>query len=415
MFPKLQYHPRYKVLAVLWLVYGCYYLNRLNLAPVIPLMMRDLNLTHTQIGLISTAFFAFYTITQLPAGYLSDIFGPRKIIVAGGLLSSIANALFSAGTGLGFLIGLQSVNGLGQGCGFSPSIKLLNNWFPASERGRALGIFCTCTSVFTVLAYLLSGYVGHRFGWRIVFIMSPLIMVPGLVIFRLLVTDHPDGSGIIIEGHNPGEEPTGVSLQRKNRLFAVISNGPTRMACLGFSCLSYITYCNLIWLPSYLYEFHGLSVVSAGLCASIYPLMGIIARPLGGYLSDITFKGKRKPVILVGLFMILIFTALLALSDHLIIVLMLIAGVGFFDQTIGTLFFALELDILSPDLTGTASGFLEAGGHLGSMCAMFLTGILIDTFGSYVSVFFLLSFLAALGIFAVLLIPENKQQTYGFS
>ena len=107
--------------------------------------------------------------------------------------------------------------------------------------------------------------------------------------------------------------------------------------------------------------------------------------------------------------MILIFTALLALSDHLIIVLILIAGVGFFDQTIGTLFFALELDILSPDRTGTASGFLEAGGHLGSMCAMFLTGILIDTFGSYTSVFFLLSFLAALGIFAVLLIPENKQ------
>ena len=62
MFSKLQYQPRYKVLAVLWLVYGCYYLNRLNLAPVIPLMMRDLNLTHTQIGLISTTFFAFYAI-----------------------------------------------------------------------------------------------------------------------------------------------------------------------------------------------------------------------------------------------------------------------------------------------------------------------------------------------------------------
>lgn len=246
MFSKLHYYPRYKVLAVLWLVYGCYYLNRLNLAPVIPLIMRDLHFTHTQIGLISTAFFAFYTIAQLPAGYLSDILGPRKIIVAGGFLSSVANAFFSAGTGLGFLIGLQGVNGLGQGGGFSPSIKLLNNWFPASERGRALGIFCTCTSVFTVLAYLLSGYAGHRFGWRTVFIISPLIMIPGLVIFRLLITDHPDGSGIIIGRHNSDEELNGVSLQRKNRFFAVISNGPTRMACLGFFCLSYITYCNLI-------------------------------------------------------------------------------------------------------------------------------------------------------------------------
>jgi len=117
------WQPRYTVLALAWLVYGCFYLNRLNFAPVIPLIIEDLKISHAQVGLISTFFFAFYAAAQFPAGYLSDILGPRKIIAIGGSISALANFLFGAGSGFFYLIGCQNLNGLGQGEAGGPALN----------------------------------------------------------------------------------------------------------------------------------------------------------------------------------------------------------------------------------------------------------------------------------------------------
>ncbi len=413
MFPNLLttskrlWQPRYTVLALMWLVYGCFYLNRLNFAPVIPLIMEDLKLSHTQVGLISTFFFAFYAAAQFPAGYLSDILGPRKIITLGGVTSALANLFFSAGSSLFYLIGFQSLNGLGQGGGFGPSVRLLNNWFPESERGRALGTYVTCVSIFTVIAYALAGYLGKTFGWRAAFWTVPIILLSVLFVYWVVVDDRPDSNSVQSFQYRP-PEPAEKSPGNRNRLIVILSNRDMRMACLGFCCLMYIRYAILVWLPAYLYETYGLSVVTASLLAGVYPMAGLAASPVGGYLSDVTFGGRRKPLLLTGLSFILLSTIFLASADHLGWAMTLIVGVGFFEQLIAPLFFALELDLLPPELAGTGAGFLEAGGHLGSMCAMFFSGLLVDVFGSYNPVFLVLGIVAAIGVAIILFIRERK-------
>ena len=391
----------------MWLVYGCFYLNRLNFSPVIPLIMEDLKLSHAQVGLISTCFFAFYAAAQFPAGYLSDILGPRKIITLGGITSALANFFFSAGYSLFYLIGFQSLNGLGQGGGFGPSVKLLNNWFPDTERGRALGIYATCVCIFSVLAYVLAGYLGKTFGWRVAFWTLPIILLSVLFVYWMVVDDRPDGNSVQSFPFRP-PEPAGKCSGNVNRLMAILSNKAVRMACLGFCCLMYIRYGILVWLPAYLYESYGLGMVTASLLAAVYPMAGLVASPLGGYLSDVAFGGRRKPLLLIALSFILLSTIFLASAGRLEWTIILIADVGFFEQLIAPQFFALELDLIPPELAGTGAGFLEAGGHLGSMCAMFFSGLLVDAFGSYKPVFLVLSILAIIGIGAVLFVRENK-------
>lgn len=413
MFPtrltsfKRWWQPRYTVLALMWLAYGCFYLNRLNIAPVIPLIMEDLKISHAQVGLISTFFFAFYAAAQLPAGYLSDILGSKKITTLGGVTSALANFFFSTGSSLYYLIGVQSLNGIGQGGGWGPSIKLLNNWFPESERGRVLGTYCTCVSIFTVLAYALAGYLGKMFGWRAVFWTTPIILLSVLYVYWVVVDDYPDGNSVQNFRYRT-PEPAEKSPGNRNKLIVILSNKDMRMACLGFSCLNYIAYCNLVWLPAYLYESYGVSLVTASLLAGMYPMVGLLARPLGGYLSDVTFGGRRKPLFLIGLSFIVLATIFLASAERLKWAMILIVSVGFFEQLIGPLFFALELDLLPAELAGTGAGFLDAGGHLGSMCAMFFSGLLVDVFGSYKPVFLVLSILAFTGIVAALFIRESK-------
>jgi len=394
----------------MWLVYGCFYLNRLSFASVIPLIMEDLNISHTQVGLISAFFFFFHMASQFPAGYLSDIFGPRKIIPFGGITSAIANLLFSAGSGLFYLTGIQGFNGMGQAGGFSPGIKLLNNWFQKSERARTFGIFSTSSSAFTVFAYILAGYLGKTFGWRAVFLISPVILLCVLFIFRVVVDNHPPGNGLQNHRYMTPERPEKFP-GNMNKLIIILRNKDARMVCIGFFCLTYITYSNLVWLPAYLYEYHGLSVVKASLFASFYPASGILARPLGGYFSDVTFGGRRKPLLLIGLSCILVSTLLLSGAERLEWVVILFISTGFFDQLLETLFLALILDILPSDLAGAGAGLLNTGGHLGSIATMFLSGVLVDVLGSYSPVFLVLSILSAMGIAAVLFVREKKTRT----
>jgi sugar phosphate permease len=72
------------------------------------------------------------------------------------------------------------------------------------------------------------------------------------------------------------------------------------------------------------------------------------------------------------------------------------------------LFFALVLDILPKESTGTGASTMNALGHAGSTGAMFFSGLLIDKFHSFKPVFMVLSILAGVGILAMLFIKERK-------
>ena len=216
--------PRYTVLVLMWLVYGCFYLNRLNFAPVIPLIMEDLKLSHAQ-GHTTTRHVArSASSSSPPAGYLSDILGPKRIITFGSVISALANFFFSAVSSMFYLIGAQSLNGLGQGGGWVMRVDRPHNWFPESERGRALGAFCTAGWTIPNLSYVLAGYLGETFGWRAAFWTTPMILLSVVFVFWMVVDDHP--------GRPP--EPDGANSGNRNRLIAILSNKDLRMVCLGF-------------------------------------------------------------------------------------------------------------------------------------------------------------------------------------
>ena len=402
-----RWQPRYTVLILMWLVYGCFYLNKLNLAPVIPLIINDLNISHARIGFISAFFFAFYSCSQFLWGYLSDVYGPRRIVTIGGGLSALANCFFSAGSGLFHLAGAQSLNGFGQGAGWGASVQLLNNWFSRSEKGRVLGIYATSVSIFTLFAYGLAAYIGNAFGWRAVFRILPAVLGIVLLIYWIFVRDYPSAA-------NRKKYPSGytksnaVRFPIRNRFATIFSNKNYCLACTAFAGLTFISYTNLVWIPTFLHESYSLSLYKAGLLAGLYPAIGILARPLGGHLSDVTFGGLRKPLMLIGFWSMLLSTLGLAAITDLRWVIVLIVIVGIFDQLVVTLFFAFLLDILPEEVTATGASTMNALGHIGSTSAVFCAGLLVDLFYSFRPVFLTLSFVACTGLVAVWFIREKR-------
>jgi sugar phosphate permease len=401
---------KFKIIFYCWLIYGFFYLNRLNLSPVIPLIMSDLEISHARIGLIGASFYMFYTLTQLPAGFLSDQFGARSILFTGGLISAFSNLIFSFGSGLWHLIPSQCLNGLGQGCGFSPIVKIIDQHFLFSQRGRVLGSVMTSTAVFNVAAFFLAGYIGQTFGWRTVFWSAPLVFLPVLFLFKIKMKtasqDIPSKVDLT-ESNSPKTIKSKSFIRASNRIFS-------RELCLlglGFFSLCYITYSNLIWLPSFLFESYHVSLVQASFFAALYPLSGCISRPLGGYVSDVVFKGKRKQTILIGLFVILISTLLLSRIEDFHINIYFIILIGFFDNLIGPLFFAWMLDLVPNSRSGSGAGALQFFGHIGTTLSIYFSGIIVDIFQSYRPFFMILFGVSILGTISIGLISEQGEKS----
>jgi MFS family permease len=124
----------------------------------------------------------------------------------------------------------------------------------------------------------------------------------------------------------------------------------------------------------------------------------------------VNFGGRRKPLILIGFFFISVSSLLLASASQLGWAMSLIISVGFFDQLVITLFFALLLDGLPKESTGTGASIMNAIGHTGSTGAMFFSGLLVDMFHSFKPVFWVLTLLAWVGILATLFIREKNAE-----
>jgi sugar phosphate permease len=383
-----------------------YYVNRFNYSPVIPLLRADLGISNTQAGWLMALFFISYTIFQLPAGFLGDRFGPRKTLTWGAIISIAGNLIFSQATSFGILSLGQLVNGLGQSMGWTSSLKLIVSWFPRSRRATAIGLFATCVTAGSSVGIRLSGLLGDHLGWRSSFIIPPVLLAMVAVLFWLLVKDNPGEKGL-------PEFDDEILLERqiendpRSRLSLVLSNRILWSVALVYFCFVYVQFGCLVWIPSFLKEGYAMSVDRASTISALVLLPGVFASPLAGFLSDHYFGGRRKPLILIGMFILALSTFLLSREVSITLAAGLLTIVGLMIIMPDVLLAAYPSDILSRKLSATGMGFLTTFTSIAGIITTPLSGKIIDLFESYVAVFFSFAIMALAGALLTLCIREK--------
>ncbi len=402
---KLESRPRrYTVLFFIWLTYGSFYLCRLNMSAVIPLVMEDLKLSHFRVGFIMSGFFIAYALSQFPAGYLSDRFGSKRVITIAGLLSALSNLFFSFSTRLYHFISFQILNGISQAGAYAPAVKLVGNWFPQSRRATALGIFLTCIPIFTIISYWLSSFLGESFGWRAAFFVPFVILSCVALIGFKVIRDLPGGKQWTQIGGERDSDFSASSIKT-----AILSNRPLWLlgACLGG--ISFIEYTYLMWLPTFLFETFDTTIVKAGMFSSIYPLLVIPARFMTGWICDFCFHSRKKTLIITALIGVTILCLILSNTSSFLWTILILGGIGFLIQLTEPLIFALQMDITPGRYIGTGASLVNGVSSIGSIVAMVGPGFIIDTFHSYRVLFVILSGAALGAIISVLFVPEGKR------
>ena len=366
-----------RVLWALWLSYGAFYFCRSNLAAAVPGLEHDAGLSKTEIGWILGSLKFAYGVGQLINGQLAERIRPRVLLAIGMLASAALNVLFGFATGLYFLLFVWAANGYAQSLGWPSTMRVTANWFPATRRGRAIGIIGTGYQLIGSVTFVVSGWAAESFGWRGALFIPAGLLVVSAVHMLLVLEDQPRTS------ETKATSTTHEGTWQQN-FVATVSNPRLWLLALALGLLNACRYGFVDWGISHLREVQAASVGASGLKYSVLPAGGIVGTLLAGWATDRFFGGRRVPVIVT---MLLALGALVLSYDAIIrtnavasvLVLAVIGALIFGPQVllVGT----TPADLAKRGAAAAACGFVDFFGYLGAAGGDQVTGYLVDHHG----------------------------------
>ncbi|MGD9739310.1 MAG: MFS transporter [Bauldia sp.] len=103
------------------------------------------------------------------AGSLGDIYGRRRIFLAGIIVFVAASIACALAPSIGFLIGARVVQGFGAALLIPQSLAIISASFPKEIRGRAIGTWAAISAAMTALGPPAGGFLVDRLDWPVVF------------------------------------------------------------------------------------------------------------------------------------------------------------------------------------------------------------------------------------------------------
>jgi len=186
-----------------------------------------------------------------------------------------------------------------------------------------------------------------------------------------------------------------------------MSNRTLWVVGLVYFCFVYVQFGCLVWIPSFITETWNMSVDRASLVSSLVLLPGVFAAPLGGYLSDNYFGGRRKPLIVFGLGVLAASCFAIAWGVGFTIGVFVLSVVGLMIIMPDILLASFPSDLFSRKLSATAMGFLATFTSTSGIVSTAISGKMADMFGSFSTTFVCFGAVALAGAALAFLIKET--------
>jgi sugar phosphate permease len=368
------------------------YIDRATLAVANPLIRQDLGLSIADMGYLLSAFLWSYAFAQLPTGAMVDKLGPRLLLTLGLSLWSIAQLLGGFVQGFGQFFGARILLGVGEAPQFPTGARVVRDWFNQRDRGLATGVFNCASSLGTALAVPLLTFLMLAFGWRTMF---AVMGVAGLLVavFWYFLYRNPTELALTSEenayrtqGDPPGQR-TKVTFREWKLLFRFRT---TWGMILGYFGCIYLTWIYTAWLPGYLEIERHMSVKYTGWAAAIPFAFGVAGGVLGGYIADILVRRgvgpvqSRKYPAAIALLGTAACTVAAAYVSSNALAIAFISASLFLVYVTSTCAWALSSVAAPTNCTASIGAMQNFGGYLGGALAPTVTGLIVQTTGSFV-------------------------------
>jgi MFS family permease len=349
------------------------------ISPILPLFTsQEFGVSPTEVGLAVGLFGVGRLITSVPAGYLSQKYGRRFVLIAGTASNFLGTTMVAISPSFGWLVGWRIISGLGSSM-FTVGVSVyLRDVSTPEARGRYLSLQELSILVGVTVGPLIGGFVGERLGLRVPLFLDAAVMLGALALVVALVPETRPGA---VPRGRPGQSSPAT------RLAAPVPPGAFRRLLLnpGFIFVGLFELMivanrqggRFTVMPLY-GEAKGFGPEQLGVFISITHFPQFFATLAAGFLSD---RFGRK-------FTIIPATALIALgilvfihSDSFPELMLsgLLLGLG--EGLASPPMLAFFADIAPPGLEGVTMGLYRTFGGAGSLVGALLLGAVADLSG----------------------------------
>ncbi|MBU1451453.1 MAG: MFS transporter [Proteobacteria bacterium] len=292
---------RWLVFAVLACAYLLVYFHRTCPAVVAADLMHDLGAGATSLGLLGAAYFYPYALMQLPAGLLSDTWGPRKTITLFFSLAGVGAIWLGLAGSIGPAIAARSLVGLGVAMVFVPTIKVLTHWFTRGEFARMMGILMALGGVGAYTAAQPLAWLSIVLGWRGSFIIIGVATLVLAGIIWVVVRNRPEDKGLPALP-DPLAAPQGGPAMPLSQGIKLVLGNPRFWAVAGWFFITPGIFFALggLWGGPYLMQVYGLSKTQAGGVLNMLAVGMIVGGPLISWVSDKVLVSRKRTMIITG-------------------------------------------------------------------------------------------------------------------
>ena len=382
---------RWYILGVICLMYLITYLDRVNISTAAPEIRKEFGFDAVTMGWIFSAFGWSYALFQVPGGWLSDRFGARSVLAGIVTYWSAMTAATAAATGAVSFFVMRFLFGIGEAGAFPGATRAMQLWYTREERGFVQGITHSASRLGAAIAPPIVVLIMTTLGWRWVFYICAAIGFVWAVWWYVSYRNLPEEHRMVNRAelaHIRGLSATGeinqpvIEREAASVPWGTLLRSPNMWAimCAYFTYV-YCLYIFLTWLPSYLVESRGFTLLKVGFLASLPLFAMVIGDTVGGLATDWLLKRTgnarlaRRTVAIVGMLGCVVFIVPAALAEDAYTAVYCLTGAGFFlECTIGPSW-AVPMDT-GGKYAGTVSGMMNMAGNIGGALSPLVFGYL---------------------------------------
>ncbi len=297
--------------ALLFIAYLFNYMDRMLVSVLTQPIKEDLNLSDTQVGLLTGPAFA---ITYVSCGFLFAYWadrGHRPTILATALgIWSAATVLCGMAGSFIQLFAMRILVGFGEAGGTPTSLSLIADYFPKERRSSAYSILLAGAPTGILIGSVLAGWVAGHMGWRWAFLLigAPGILVAGLIALTLKdvrkkqrippTGTEADCSNDMAE--RPVRRMAETLRAMKKSIGAIIRVRSARHLLIAIAVESLLSQGIFAWMPTFFVRYHDMSIEETGRWFGLGSGLGMLAGLLlGGMIADYLIRWRIKMMIVV--------------------------------------------------------------------------------------------------------------------
>jgi sugar phosphate permease len=397
---------RYRVIVILLLFLGWVLggIDRTIIYFAVPSIIKDFNLTATQMGMILSAFFAGYTIMQFPGGMLADRFGPRRIMLVVVFVWSVFTGLTGMVTSFMAMLVVRFLFGLSEGPFQMAAGKTIAMTYDKTQIAKATSIMLSSGGFVSFLGPILVTSMIARTGWRQPFF---LVAAMGLVVIVAFWAFLKPGAQAQSRPAAAAPAAPGVSLGTIFRIPMIWS-----LVVANFTAYT-LMWGLASWMPTYLMKAFSINLKATGWAMTVPGLAILISLLFSGFFIDKLSDRQNRLLAVAGAALTTVF---LFMMYH--------GGIGIGTVVLIQTFISLALGYLviympclvfkkiPVEFIGRTAGTTNGAAQLGSFFAPVVMGLITDLAGGRMIASFAYLFVMGIVLVVSLVTMKTNVESY---